>query len=221
MKVCTDACLFGAWVADKIERKKIEPKNILDIGAGTGLLSIMLAQKTAAHIDAIEIDEAAFLQSTENVSASPWNDRIKIHHSSATDFSASNKFDLIISNPPFYENQLRSDDEKRNAAMHDTTLSFDELSSIIKVQLTKDGIAAILVPFDRVNALEVALYKCSLFINEKTNVSHSPKHRYFRTMVLISSEKTAIRESLLAIKGNTGSYSEEFTALLTDYYLAM
>ena len=132
MKVCTDACLFGAWVANKIELNEINADNILDIGCGTGLLSLMLAQKTKAQIDAVEIDKNAFEQAKENINLTEWKEQINIHHGSIIDFKSNKKYDLIICNPPFYENQLKSVDSARNKAMHATTLSYKDLIFVLK-----------------------------------------------------------------------------------------
>jgi tRNA1Val (adenine37-N6)-methyltransferase len=163
MKVCTDACLFGAWVADKLNKKEINPKKIFDIGCGTGLLSLMLAQKTSVNIDAIEIDAEAFLQATENVAISPWKDRVNIFHGPLNQFAVHEKYDFIICNPPFYENQLKSDNEGRNAAMHSTTLSFLELTNAIKNNLSNTGQAAVLIPFTRVADFE-KMQHCKIYL---------------------------------------------------------
>ena len=108
MKVCTDSCLFGAWIADKIEQKIIVPKNILDIGSGTGLLSLMIAQKTNAQIDGVEIDENSYQQSEDNFIESPWNKHLHAFHADIKNWNSGLKYDLIISNPPFYENDLKA-----------------------------------------------------------------------------------------------------------------
>jgi tRNA1Val (adenine37-N6)-methyltransferase len=219
MKVCTDACLFGAWVAHKISSKKISPKNILDIGCGTGLLSLMLAQKSAADIDAIEIDDDAFLQASENIALSSWKDRMKAHHQSIIDFHSPEKYDLVISNPPFYENDLLSADEGRNKAMHNAALNFESLSASIKNNLSESGIAAILLPYHRVATFEKALNSEGLFIHEKMNVAHSPKHPFFRSMLMIGFEKVNMQENNLVIRNKQNEYSEDFNFLLKDYYL--
>ena len=219
MKVCTDACLFGAWVAKKIEENKIKADNILDIGCGTGLLSIMIAQKSAAQIDAVEIDKDAFDQAKENIALSAWREKINIYHNSVTNFKSSNKYELIICNPPFYENQLKSNDDGRNKAMHATTLSFLELANALKNNVSKKGHAAVLLPYSFVKNFEEILFTQQLFIVEKMNVAHSPLHPFFRSMLLISTIKEDLSEYSLSIKKSEKEYSTEFIELLKDYYL--
>jgi tRNA1Val (adenine37-N6)-methyltransferase len=219
MKVCTDACLFGSWVADKISLGQISPKHILDIGSGTGLLSLMLAQKSTAAIDAVEIDPGAFQQASENITGSVWRDRIKIHHQSIIDFTSPEKYDLIISNPPFYENDLKSEDEGRNKAMHDTALSFENLAKAIKNHLSESGNAAVLLPFHRVPIFEKALNAEGLYVQEKMNVAHSPKHPFFRSLLMIGFHKTDLQEAELMIRNGQHEYDENFKFLLKDYYL--
>ncbi len=220
MKVCTDACLFGAWVANKFENE-LSPNRILDIGCGTGLLSLMLAQKTNAPVDAVEIDAMAYKQAKNNVELSPWSDKITVYHTSIDNFAPTYKYDLIICNPPFYENQLKSADDTRNLAMHATGLSFANLSSILKRQLSDLGVAALLVPFSTVKNMEECLNKESLIVNEKFNISHSPAHPFFRTFLWISHKKNICTESSVTIKNIENTYSYEFTRLLKDYYLLL
>ncbi|MEJ7610353.1 MAG: methyltransferase [Ferruginibacter sp.] len=218
MKVCTDACLFGAWVADKLEAGEIRPHQILDIGSGTGLLSLMLAQKTTAQINAVEIDEEAFLQSKENIHASPWDKRVFVHHSSVAELPHTKKYDLIICNPPFYENQLSSPDTKRNAAMHSSTLTLKELAVTIRNLLNPHGHAAVLLPFDRHSEWETLLQDLGLSLSETIHIAHSPKHKPFRSFMLSSfSTKTGLRKEII-IKDNTAEYSAESFRLLKDYY---
>ena len=219
MKVCTDACLFGAWVAKKLALREIIAENILDIGCGTGLLNLMLAQKSKAEIDAVEIDEDAFKQAKDNTNSSKWSEKINIHHASIKDFQSLKKYDLIICNPPFYENQLKSENSERNMAMHATTLSYSELVLQIKKHLAPNGITAVLLPYETVKNFEVMLLNQKLFITEKLNVAHSPSHPFFRSMLLISDKENEQFEHCFHIKNNDKEYSNEFKELLEDYYL--
>ena len=219
MKVCTDACLFGAWVAKKLEYKRIKAENILDIGCGTGLLSLMLVQKTEAQIDAVEIDENSYKQARENFDLTEWKERINIHHISIIDFKTPKKYELIISNPPFYEDQLKSTDATRNNAMHTINLTHLDLVNSLKKNLAKGGIATILLPYNSVQNFEKILNKKQLFVYEKLNVSHSPQHPFFRSLLLISENKKKLSESSVSIKNEEGDYSREFIEPLKDYYL--
>ena len=219
MKVCTDACLFGALVAKKMEQKEISAENILDIGCGTGLLSLMLAQKSNAQIDAVEIDENAYEQALRNIHLTTWENKIEVHHSSILHFHSQKKYELIICNPPFYEGQLKSTDGKRNGAMHATMLSFLELAVSIKYNLTKNGTAAILLPESSVKNFEEICVENNLFVFEKLHVCHSPLHPYFRCVLLISDIKKKIQQEYLSIKNADENYSSEFIYLLQDYYL--
>lgn len=219
MKVCTDACLFGAWVAKKLAHNEIEAENILDIGCGTGLLSLMLAQMTTAKIDAVEIDENAFIQAKENVKLTKWKEQIKIHHGSIVEYTSHKKYELIICNPPFYEDQLKSDDTARNKAMHATTLSYQDLINSIKNNLAKNGIAAILLPYHALEKVEKTLSSEQLFVYEKLNAAHSPKHPFFRGLLLISENKKPLSVGMLSIKTEDQEYSNEFKEFLKDYYL--
>ena len=221
MKVCTDACLFGAWVAKKLQGNKIKADDILDIGCGTGLLSLMIAQKSTGQIDAVEIDKNAFEQANENFDLSAWCERIHNHHCSVTDFQSLKKFDLIISNPPFYENQLKSENYDRNRAMHTTSLSYLELSIAIKKNLTTNGHAAVLLPYFSIQKFEEVLISQRLFVVEKLNAAHSPTHKFFRSMLLISNIENQPTQHSISIKDTDGGYSTEFKQLLKDYYLDM
>jgi tRNA1Val (adenine37-N6)-methyltransferase len=219
MKVCTDACLFAAWVAKKLEKKEIVANKIMDIGCGTGLLSLMLAQKTSAQIDAIEINADAFLQATENIEASPFKNQVHTFHGPVALFAAHEKYDFIISNPPFYVNQLKSPKADKNAAMHDTGLSLENLMLAIKNNLSITGKAAILLPFESIADFENIVTANSFFITERLNVKHSPTHAYFRSIIIISTVQILIKETDISIKEVDGSYSNDFIDLLKSYYL--
>lgn len=219
MKVCTDASLFGAWVASKLEKEKILPQNILDIGCGTGLLSLMLAQKTTAMIDAVEINEDAFLQAKENIALSTWKESINIFNEDISEYTSQKKYDVIICNPPFFVNQLKTDNADRNAAMHATELSFSALSTAIKNSLSNDGVAAILLPHNIVNEFVEILKKDKLHLIEQLKISHSPSHPLFRSILLFALNEKQMINNSISIRDNNNEYSAEFKRLLSDYYL--
>ncbi|MGN6568280.1 MAG: tRNA1(Val) (adenine(37)-N6)-methyltransferase, partial [Flavipsychrobacter sp.] len=123
MKVSTDACIQGAWtpIHDHV-------RHVLDIGTGTGLLSLMLAQRDPRmHIDAVELDEQAATQAKENIVSSPFSERIDIIHGDAKEYQANQQYDLIICNPPFFQNSLLGDNSKRNTARHTLSFSYEDL----------------------------------------------------------------------------------------------
>ena len=211
MKVCTDACLFGAWVASETRKEKIE--RVLDIGAGTGLLSLMIAQQIDALIDAVEIDKNANAQACENFATSPWNDRLKVHHTALQQFDPLHHYDLIISNPPFYENDLRSPDDQKNLARHSTQLGVDELFISVKRLLAPGGKIGLLVPYSRVETIERKISESKLFINKKATVKQTENHSPFRCMYLLSKVFSDYSERKITVK------DEEFNMLLKNYYL--
>lgn len=220
MKVCTDACLFGAWTATKLQKWLPHCENILDIGTGTGLLSLMLAQKTNAQIDAIELDAPAAAQAARNFAASPWKEKLQVLHGSANEHPFSKKYDLIIANPPFYEDDLHSPDHNRNAAMHDTTLTLDELIGVIKKNLADDGYAAVLLPFHRTGIMATKALRADLHVIERLYARQTPVHPFFRSFLLLSRYGAAeAAEQELSIHNTERKYTPEFMELLKDYYL--
>lgn len=220
MKVCTDACLFGAFVADRFQRTNTKFR-VLDIGSGTGLLSLMFAQKnTTAEIDAVEIDRSAAEQSKENFRNSPWKERLHIHHQPIQEFGI-NTYDLIISNPPFYENDLKSENQKRNLALHSSALGLDDLLDVIQKHLSANGKFAVLLPYHRsANFVNHALLK-DFFLEEEVSVKQTSKHPYFRSMLLFGRNKLQARHSDICIKEKNDDYSDEFKELLNDFYLKL
>lgn len=222
MKVCTDACLFGAWVAKNVSGFQFPVYNCLDLGTGTGLLSLMFAQKNAnTNIDAVEIDEAAATQAKENFNNSPWNERLVSYNNSIRQFaSATDKlYDVIISNPPFYNNDLKSATEKRNIALHNDEFSFEELLYVVKRLLKNDSNFFVLLPYHRKKEFEELALKNNLFILERVFIKQTPKHTYFRCMICISKSQTETIQSEIVIKNEENEYSKEFKKLLSDYYL--
>lgn len=217
MKVCTDACLFGAWAAENSTGKE---NRILDIGTGTGLLSLMLAQKLSSPIDAVEIDEAAAHQARTNADLSPWKDRIQIHNADISHFIPEATYDLIISNPPFFENDLRSNDERVNRARHDTSLTLNELLTYISSNLSSVGRAMLLLPYSRETEIIAKTNQMGLSINRLISVRNHPRMSPFRFMVTVQKVKESpIQKSEIIIKDENGVYTTAFSNLLRDYYL--
>lgn len=223
MKVTTDGCLFGAWVAEQVKSENKEVKNLLDIGTGTGLLSLTIAQANSTiRLDAVEIDNDAFEQAKENIANSPWSNRINVFHRDAKEFSSPHLYDVIISNPPFYERELKSENNKKNKAHHDEGLLLDDLLSIIKKNLTPGGEFYLLLPYKRREAIDIAFAKNELTISQITFVKQSTQHSYFR--IMISGKHAANKEGLsttteLTIRNEKQEYMPEFIQLLKDYYL--
>lgn len=220
MKVCTDACLFGAWSVRQILNNKPEIKNVLDIGTGTGLLSLMLAQHFHVPIDAVEINPEAASQAEENFHACGWKN-LKVHHTSIADFPSKKKYDFIIANPPFYDGDLLSPDENRNAAMHNSYLTLVNLLRSIKRLLADEGYAAVLLPASREVYFKTILASNAFQVKEMSFVRQTVNHDVFRVMFLISlnNQKESMR-SELSIHDGSRQYTPDFKRLLKDYYLA-
>jgi tRNA1Val (adenine37-N6)-methyltransferase len=221
MKVCTDSCLFGAWLSRWISEKKDTPKNTLDIGTGTGLLSLMLAQCNKDQIiDAIEIEEDAFLQASENVSNSTFSQQIFLHYTSLQNYSTVKKYDLIFSNPPFFENDLKSAESSKNLAKHSVSLPSSELIDFISRNLSETGKAALLIPYQRTDYFIDIINKAGLFTEHIVHVNQTTKHLFFRTFLLFSrNETTDVTNSTITIKDDENAYTKAFTELLAPFYL--
>jgi tRNA1Val (adenine37-N6)-methyltransferase len=215
MKVCTDACLFGA-IAANIQNAVY----YLDIGTGTGLLPLMLAQKNPhSLIDAVEIDTAAYQQATENIEATAWADRIKVFNTDILTFDPGKQYDFIISNPPFFTDHLKSPDAKKNNAKHNTTLELTALLKIADSHLTADGIFAVLLPYKGAeNFIEEAI-RLNLHLTRQILVKQTLKHKFFRSILFFKRKESLPDLSEIIIKDGEGNYTNEFSAFLKDYYM--
>lgn len=222
MKVTTDASLFGAWIAHQIENEKTELSTALDIGTGSGLLSLMVAQKTELQIDTIEIDNGAFQQAENNIAASAWKGRITSFHGDVRNFEFKKKYDVIFSNPPFYENELKSDDSKRNIALHGSELSFDDLLRLIEYNLSPEGFFFLLLPYKRKDEIRPLFKDHDLDIVHITFVRQSVTHDYFRIMLkgkIKTKKHSEFFFDELSIWNEKKQYTEPFRNLLREYYL--
>ena len=222
MKVTTDACLFGAWAAKKIAELDTPSRRILEIGTGTGLLSLMLAQSTVGHIESIEIDQQAYEQAKENIKSSPWADRINLIHGDAGKYNFQACYDVAISNPPFYENELRAADKQKNIAHHDVGLLLPRLLDLIRDTLCTSGRFYIMFPAKRKIEMQKILAEKEMEIQTIATIRQSVNHGVFRAFFEGSLKNTDRREIVheeIIIRNGTDSYSPEFTALLKPYYL--
>ena len=221
MKVTTDSCLFGGWCAAEIKEynHEIEKEKLLEIGAGSGLLSLMIAQKNNCRIEAIEIDADAAQQASQNILASPWSEQIMLHHNDALSFNFSTSYDIIISNPPFYEKELVSGNKRKNTAHHAEGLKLSQLALLIKQTLSPAGNFYLLLPYKREAEAENILEKENLFIKKKVIVSQSVSHAPFRLMIKGGHYKIDQQEIKISITDDSKSYTKEFIDLLKDYYL--
>ena len=214
MKVCTDACILGGWFAPTIPNNSV----VLDIGSGTGLLSLMLAQKSNSTFHAVEIDGPCFVQLQENINNSKWNDRITPSYGDIREYSFSSKYDFIIVNPPFYENDLLSIKDEEQVAKHSKQLTLEELVDIIESNLNENGSAGILLPFHRYDYfVELARAK-GLFPNQELFVRHSARHPFTRAILRLTRNEKFPEHYELSIHDDNG-YTKEFTEILKDYYL--
>lgn len=215
MKVCTDSCLFGAIVSTYLSNEN----NVLDIGSGTGLLSLMYAQKHAVAIDAIELDKAAFLQSMANLKTAKFNYSINILNENILNHTTTKKYQLIFSNPPFFKSSLKGSEYNRNLAMHNDELSYQLLVKKVIELLENNGVFAVLLPFYAKNDFVGLAEKNSLFVNRVFDIKQTTKHSFFRTILFFSFQQKSFNSECLAIKDEFNNYTTDFSSLLKDYYL--
>jgi tRNA1Val (adenine37-N6)-methyltransferase len=220
MKVCTDACVVGAWFAGKISAYS----RVLDIGSGTGLLTLMLAQKSEGEMHGIELDIDAFAQLTENIGESKWKDRIRVFAGDARDFEFAGKYDFIIANPPFFEGDLKSSSASKNIAMHSSELTLPELLSVVDGNLDATGSFGVLLPYHRSRYFEELAAGHHFHLLEKLLVRQTPGHDFFRSILHFSRQPggfagDSIPVTEMSIKNGANEYTDEFRRLLKDYYL--
>ena len=220
MKIGTDAVLLGAWCPINNN-----PFSILDIGAGTGILSLMLAQRSnAQQIDAIEIEENAYEQCVENFEASHWGDRLFCYHASLNDFinEPEDQYDIIISNPPFYSEDYKTDNSQRDLARFQDALPFEELVKATTVLLSENGIFTVIIPFKEENRLLNLCAQAELFPIKMTRVKGTPTGPIIRSLIAFKRyELPVLSANELVIESSRHVYTEAYTKLTRDFYLKM
>lgn len=219
MKIGTDGVLLGAWTP-----LINNPYNVLDIGAGTGILSLMLAQRSnAEQIDAIEIDEDAYEQCVENFEASPWSDKLFCFHAGLDEFvdEPEDEYDLIISNPPFYTDDYKSDNTSRDLARFEDALPFEELIEAAALLLSDNGIFSVIIPFKEEERFVAMCQELDLFPLKITRVKGTPTSEIKRSLLAFCRmEQTPLIDELV-IEISRHNYTSEYIELTKEFYLKM
>lgn len=222
MKIGTDAVLLGAWVF--LEN---EIDSILDVGSGTGIIALMLAQRSfALTIDAVEIDNDAYEQTVTNFENSNWGDRLYCYHSSFQNFAdeiaeEDETYDLIISNPPFYTDEFESENDARNKARFTSSLSFNELLKGVSKILSKKGKFTVIIPFKEEQGFVELAKENNLFLNRVCHVKGNPSSAFKRSLLEFSFEDKKLIKENLTIEIKRHQYTEEYINLTKDFYLKM
>lgn len=216
MKVGTDAVLLGAWV------NATSSKRILDIGTGTGVIAIMLAQKSPAKIDAIDVDEMSYKQATENVGNCPWKEWIQVYHTSLQEFSKthSNEYDLIVSNPPYFIDSTKTPTDSRTHARHADLLSYEELLTGILKLLSPTGSFCVILPNKEGEQFRDMAEKKQLHLTKLVRIhTRTDKTEKRLLMKFEFTQKSFSEESITIEKDERHTYTEEYKELTKDYYL--
>jgi len=216
MKVGTLACILGAW------SEKTDASKGLDIGTGTGLLALMMAQKNPdLHLDAVEIDPSASLQARENAQKSPWGNRIEVHNQDIMQFAdlAKGDYDLIISNPPFFKGQFPAADRRVNIAKHGHELDLGQLAHVVKKMLHRKGSFFILLPPPELDFLSVSLQSFGIYKNRQLDVFNYPKEPVKAVAAEFSMLKKQKPDESVIIRTNSNHHTDRYRALMRPYYL--
>jgi len=219
MKVGTDGVLLGAWAP-----LDHTPFSILDIGAGTGLIALMLAQRSnAEQIDGIEIDDDAYEQAVENFENSPWGDRLFCYHAGLDEFmdEPEDEYDLIVSNPPFYTDGYLSGDEQRDKARFTESLPFEDLIEASALLLSEDGVLAVIIPFKEEDKFIDLAKQDELYPFKITRVKGTPTTEVKRSLIAFSRDVKEIVIDELTIEIERHNYTEAYTELTKEFYLKM
>lgn len=225
MKVGTDGVLLGAWAT--LDHK---PESILDVGSGTGLLALMLAQRSGAElIDAIELDDDAYEQAVDNFEASPWGDRLFCYHASLQEFASEmdETYDLIVCNPPFHETQAahgrgdRLEDSSRRKARFTETLPIEELIEGVSSLLSGSGILALVLPANAEEKCSAVAADFDLFPSRITDVRGHATAPVKRILLEFKKGKSDLTRDELVVETSRHNYTAEYRELTREFYLKM
>lgn len=214
MKIGTDAVLLGAWTDVK------NATRVLDIGSGTGVIALMIAQRTEAFVkvEAIEIDEFAFADADENFNSSPWKDRLKLHHESIHNFTTNSTFDLIVSNPPYFQNSYKPPDPKRGIARHTDNLSFEGLLTAAKRLLSLEGRLSVILPFTEGLEFILLADRFGFYCSRKWSFRTRREKPIERWLLEFSTSKVIVDEGELLLL-EYENWSDQYKNLTREFYL--
>lgn len=216
MKVGTDGVLLGAWADINGVR------SVLDIGTGSGVIALMIAQRCDANINAVEIDSASSLQAKSNFESSPWKGRLHLDAKSIQDYAKiqNSKFDLIVSNPPYFNKSLKPPTPERTLTRHTDQLPNSDLLESVKSMLSPLGRFCAIFPFAEGNIIIAQAANYGLFCNKKLYVQTKPSNPIIRILIELSFEKKKLVEDTISIHTEDGEYTQEYKLLTADFYLA-
>ena len=217
MKVGTDSVLLGSWI------NPAQSSDILDIGTGSGIIALMLAQKSFAQIDAIDVDESACTQAEENFKISPWVDRLHVIHQPFQEYanSTDKKYDLIVSNPPYFQDAYKPAEESKLKAKHGDSLCFAELVEGVKKLLSEKGRFCLILPYREGNEFIGIAMRKGLFCHEIVRVKTKADKFEKRLMMAFTFHFGMMTETELVIQDNDTNFSKEYIELTKDYYLGL
>jgi len=220
MKIGTDGVLLGAWTP--IDNN---PKSVLDIGTGTGIIALMLAQRCdAEQIDALEIDENAYEQAVENFEGSPWGDRLFCFHAGLDEFidDPEDEYDLIVSNPPFFSEDYRSANKQRDLARFQEAMPFEELVEAADLLLSENGIFSVIIPFNEEDRFIELCAEVELFPIKVTRVKGAQNTKIIRSLLAFKRyELSVLTSDELVIEISRHEYTPEYISLTKDFYIKM
>ena len=217
MKVGTDGVLLGAWT-----KTSSYPHQILDVGTGTGLVAIMLAQRfKKSQIHAIDIDKASADEALFNAQSSPWSERLSITHCAFQDYNPSYKYDLIVSNPPYFRNTTQSQDLARATARNNDSLSLEYLVEKSHELLNENGELVLIVPSNEFETIQSLAEKFNFYISKLCWIKGNQQSLIKRLLIAISKRKDILEENSLTIENSRHNYTEEYRDLCKDFYLKL
>ena len=212
MKVGTDAVLLGAWIP-----LPENCENILEIGSGCGVIALMLAQRTNAKITGIDIDENSIIEAQKNAENSSWKNNVQFIHQNVQDFAqkTTQKFEVIVSNPPFFENSLKSPKPNKNISKHTITLSLEQILNMVHILLSENGRFGLILPIEASEKIEKLATEKHLYVTKRMQVYPTPTKKANRMLLMFERKKNICEEEKLIIRD--GGYTEEYLEMVREY----